>query len=391
LAAPAKRAVAIYSDLLGAPTLAFLKAQAESLTRFTPIYVGSRGYGKRGIEFPADRRIVINPSGSLLGKLREIPYKVFGYDPGFFRRVEASRPVLLHAHYGPAGLVALPLARRLNVPLLVTFHGSDVTVRDEYARRASYTHRVYCRHKNLVVKEGSLFLCISQFIRNRLLQQGFPDERTILHYIGVDMQFFHPDGAASRRPVVLFVGSLREVKGCEYLIRAMGQLQELVPDVELVVIGDGPLRRPLQELARKLLRRCRFLGYQPQAVIRDWMRQSKVFSVPSTEAASGATEGLGLVFLEAQATGLPVTSFASGGIPEAVAHGETGLLAPERDWQQLARDILQLLQNEPLRLRMSEAGQKRVRNSFNLETQTRKLEQIYESVLSRYKQETEGC
>jgi len=94
---------------------------------------------------------------------------------------------------------------------------------------------------------------------------------------------------------------------------------------------------------------------------------------------------LGLVFLEAQATGLPVVSFATGGIPEAVAHGETGLLAPDRDSRSLAGNILQLLQNESLWQRMSHAGQTRVRKLFDLETQTGKLEGVYESVLSRYK------
>lgn len=88
-----------------------------------------------------------------------------------------------------------------------------------------------------------------------------------------------------------------------------------------------------------------------------------------------------MVFAEAQAIGLPVASFSSGGVPEAVLHGETGLLAAEGDWRALARNILLLLENDELWRRMSEAGQKRMRECFDLTKQTAKLEQIYGNLL----------
>jgi glycosyltransferase involved in cell wall biosynthesis len=89
------------------------------------------------------------------------------------------------------------------------------------------------------------------------------------------------------------------------------------------------------------------------------------------------------VFVEAQAMGLPVISFANGGIPEAVTHGETGFLAAERDWKVLAEYILHLLEDEILWQRFSQKGQERVRTMFNLRSQTRALEEIYDAVLRR--------
>jgi len=89
-------------------------------------------------------------------------------------------------------------------------------------------------------------------------------------------------------------------------------------------------------------------------------------------------EGFGMVFAEAQAMGLPVVSFSSGGIPEAVADGETGLLATESDSKRLAACILRLLEDEELWQRFSQKGQERVRTIFNLKEQTRALESIYE-------------
>jgi len=111
------------------------------------------------------------------------------------------------------------------------------------------------------------------------------------------------------------------------------------------------------------------------------MNRARVFCVPSVRAASGDGEGFGMVFAEAQAMGLPVASFSSGGVPEAVLHGETGLLAAEGDWRALARNILALLEDENLWRKMSEAGQRRVREVFDLTKQTAKLEETYRSLL----------
>jgi glycosyltransferase involved in cell wall biosynthesis len=165
----------------------------------------------------------------------------------------------------------------------------------------------------------------------------------------------------------------------------MQQVQTVRPEVELVVVGDGPLRPEWEFLAKSSLRQFRFLGFQPQHVIKKWMNLATVFCVPSAKASSGATEGLGLVFLEAQSMGLPVVSFASGGIPEAVAHGKTGLLAAEGDFETLGKNILLLLENESLWKQMSELGEKRVQDLFDLEMQTAKLEGLYKSVLKASK------
>jgi glycosyltransferase involved in cell wall biosynthesis len=111
------------------------------------------------------------------------------------------------------------------------------------------------------------------------------------------------------------------------------------------------------------------------------MNKATVFSTTSVVAGSGDAEGFGMVFAEAQAMGLPVASFASGGIPEAVEHGVTGLIVPERDVDALANNILMLLSNRDLWQRFSIAGQERVKRLFDLQKQTAKLEAIYQEVI----------
>jgi colanic acid/amylovoran biosynthesis glycosyltransferase len=350
------------------------------LQEFVPYYAGARAYSRAGLRLPSERTIVINRKGTNIGKIMEIPLKVFGYAPLFFRRAKRCAPVLVHAHTGPGALTALPLAGYLKVPLVATFHGGDVTA-DPEGDKAHYTFRIYGKHFRSLQSRGALFIAVSKFVHAKLLEQGYPAERTVLHYIGVDTTFFQADQQVPREPVVLFVGSLHQGKGCEYAIRAMAKVQSALPQMEFVVLGGGRLRDSLETMAKEKLRRYRFLGTQPPQVVRSWMNRASLFLAPSVTSDTGWTEAFGLVFAEAQAMGLPVVSFSSGGIPEAVAHGETGFLAVETDWEALANYILLLLKSSDVWARMSVAGQRRVSEHFNLETQTRQLEGHYRQVL----------
>jgi colanic acid/amylovoran biosynthesis glycosyltransferase len=202
-----------------------------------------------------------------------------------------------------------------------------------------------------------------------------------VHYIGVDTEEFKPQFREPRKKMVLFVGRLVEKKGCEYLIRAMEPIQKAMPEVELVIVGDGPLRQSLERLAESLLRKFTFAGPQTGLEIQHWMQRATVLSTPSVIASSGDAEGFGMVFIEAQSSGLPVVSFASGGIAEAVTHGETGYLAPEKDWRTLSDYIARLLGNGELWERFSRAGRSLVEKTFDLKMQTEKLERIYEQTI----------
>jgi colanic acid/amylovoran biosynthesis glycosyltransferase len=378
-----KPTVAIFAEPLLAPSMTFIRAQASALTEFTAVYVSPQR-ASPGLEVPSDRTVVLcdNPRASWFwNRLRQVPFKVFGFDPRFFQRVAAHHPALLHAHFGPAGLTALPLARWLKIPLIVTFHGFDGTVADAYLARSHYRVRAYLRNRHILQREATLFIAVSEFLRKQLIARTFPEERIVVHYTGVDTNFFQPVSSISRGPVVLFTGRLTEKKGCAYLLRAMHDVEQAMPDAELVIVGDGHLRQELEELAKKILRKYRFLGWLPPEAVREWMNRARVFCVPSVRDASGDGEGFGMVFAEAQAMGLPVASFSSGGVPEAVLHGETGLLAAEGDWRALARNIITLLENGNLWRRMSEAGQKRMRERFDLMKQTAKLEQTYGTLL----------
>lgn len=370
--------VVFFCGKLLPPSETFIKAQGEGLQQFTPYYVGSRFV--KGLPLPSERTLTIN-QGGVVGNLEEVVFKVSGFAPKLYQQVQQLHPALIHAHFGVCGALALPLMRSLKLPMIVTFYGLDATMKDDYARKESITTRVYLRRREALKREANLFIAVSEFIKEKLIEQGFPADKIIAHYYGVDTEKFTPDPSIPRERVVLFVGRLAEKKGCEYLIQAMAQVQEQMNDVELVIIGDGPLRENLEALAAKSLRRYKFLGLQPSDVVKSWMNRSLLLAVPSVTASTGDSEGLPTVVVEAQSMGLPVVGSIHAGIPQAVAHGETGFLAPERDWKTLAEYILLFLNDRTLWQSCSVNGQQRVRDHFNLSKQTRILEDIYRSFL----------
>jgi len=147
-------------------------------------------------------------------------------------------------------------------------------------------------------------------------------------------------------------------------------------DARLVIIGDGPLRSQLEAMAP----RAEFLGAQPGDAVKRWMNRARVFCVPTVRAANGDMDGCPIVFFEAQAMGLPVVAFASGGTPEAVADGETGLLAKERDTVGLAERLARLLDSDQEWGRLSARARARVESDFDIVKQCEKLETIYDGL-----------
>ncbi|MGA9379007.1 MAG: glycosyltransferase [Phormidium sp.] len=371
--------VIFLTGLLLPPSETFIKMQGDSLKQFTPYYFGSRF--AKGLSLPSDRTFVIN-QGSTLGSAKEALFKLTGIAPALDRKIQHLNPVLIHAHFGVNGVLAMPVAKRWKLPLITTFYGLDSTLDQSNFQKTSLTQQVYFRRQSALKQEAKLFIAVSGFIKQKLLEQGFPPDKVVAHYIGVDTQALQFKPEIPRDPVVLFIGRLVEKKGCEYLIRAMAQVQSADPNVELIMIGDGPLRTSLESLASGLLKKYQFLGTQTPDVCKDWIYRAKLLVVPSVTAANGDSEGLPTVLLEAQAMGLPVVASSHAGIPEAVIHGETGFLAPERDWQQLAQYISQLLSDQDLWQRFSINGQEQIRLHFDLHSQCRGLENLYQTVIS---------
>jgi len=327
---------------------------------------------------------IVLREGGWLASVEELAFKLWRRAPRFERRLEAASPALVHAHFGPDAFRILPVSRRMHIPLIATFHGFDATTDDYWARRSFYGHRAYARDKSQLYSEAVLILAISEHVRKCLIDQGFPENKVRVLYTGIDLSMFCASNEKLHRKGVIFVGRLVEIKGVEYLIRAMAPLQQRYPDLTLTIVGDGPLRRQLEAMASRMLRRFEFRGTVSSSEVKSLLLQSRVFCGPSIRAHTGASEGLGMVFLEAQAMGVPVVAFSHGGIPEAVRDRETGLLVPEGDWNALSARIESLITDDAMHARFSQAAREHVRRHFDIVRQSAMLEDLYDEARATY-------
>ncbi len=361
--------VLVFEETLLPPSETFVLSQMTALRRYEALLCGLER-SRPSLPIMNDILLLADYSAAF-ARIRAKLYRRTGIAPLFHSQARRFRPDLVHAHFASGGCSAMPLARCLGIPLIVTLHGADITVRTQPAHYAQ------------LATEAARFICVSAFIRDQAIQSGFPPDKLVMHYIGIDRKLFEPSATSMNTRKVLFVGRLVEKKGLEYLLRAMRIVQERDRHCELLVVGDGPLRSTLQALSENLQIRCRFCGVQPPDAIRQLLQDTRVFCVPSVTAANGDSEGLGIVFAEAQAMGVPVVSTLHGGIPEIVSDGKTGLLVPERDPAALAEALSILLQDDSLWSGFHQAAPIHIERCFDLSTQTAVLETIYDQCVAR--------
>jgi glycosyltransferase involved in cell wall biosynthesis len=359
----------------------FILAQAKALRTFEPVFAGVHA-APHSLALDVAATLV-SPSPTLSGKVMRHVYWRTSIAPKFYRHLRSIGLDLIHAHFAVDGAAALPVRARLGIPLIVTLHGYDVTSSEAFLRRSN-EGRLYLRRRKELWARASLFLCISEFIRDKALEQGFPSEKLCTHYTGTDLDLFKLQPRTRDPHMILFVGRLVEKKGCTHLLEALARIRAQHPALHLVIIGTGPLEATLRQRVAAEGLPCKFLGMQAAHVVKDYMARARVFCVPSVAAANGDSEGLGMVFAEAQAMGTPIASFQHGGIPEVVRHGRNGLLAPEGDSEALGTNLLQLLRDDATWTSHSRAGVSWVHGQFDITKQTVELERIYRRVLKNW-------
>jgi glycosyltransferase involved in cell wall biosynthesis len=381
------RKVIVYRKELLRLTDTFVGAQVRSYRRWHAVLFGERiwpgGLSLEGIQ----SRTLIDGRSTLVKRIFAKTRQLAGVAPAsVIRKFEAEGAQLIHAHFGHDGILALPYARNLNLPLVVTLHGHDVSIRKDCYRAGGHgiqQKRYPDQFAAMVSHRNVHFIAVSNVLRQTAIDFGVPKDRVAVCYTGIDLRQFEPGPKriSDRRRRIVFVGRLVEMKGCAYLIEAFVEISRCIPGAELVVIGDGPLRNDLAALARKLDVRVKFLGAVTQDIVKRQLNEASVFCLPSITASNGNFESFGMVLLEAQACGVPVVTSALGA-KEAVADGLTGFIFPEKDVGTLVRRVCEILGNNELALRLSQAGPRFVRQHFDILKCTQKIEDYYDHILS---------
>lgn len=208
---------------------------------------------------------------------------------------------------------------------------------------------------------------------------------------GVDIETFQPgvDGAAVRaqhgladRPVVVCVSRMVPRKGQDALVRALPAIRRAVPDAMLLLVGSGPYHAHLRRLVRRMgmAQHVVLTGSVPANQLPAYYAAGDVFAMPCRTRRHGLdVEGLGIVYLEASALGLPVIVGDSGGAPEAVRDGETGYLVNGRDVRAIAERSAELLDDAPLRAKFGEAGRQWVLNAWRWDSAAARLRELLDA------------
>ncbi|MFL0774440.1 MAG: glycosyltransferase, partial [Prochlorococcus sp.] len=241
------------------------------------------------------------------------------------------------------------------VPMVVHFRGSDASA----DRRLGQLQERYRR----LIKLAKAFVVKSKPMQQVLMGLGAPEQAITISPSGANPVLFHGGQPAQAPPQVLFVGRFVAKKApldaLEAFVLARQQASpDLAAKMALVMVGDGPLLRDVEQRRQTLGLEHQVLlpGLQSAEQVAEWLRRSRCLLLPSRTAPDGDAEGCPVVVMEAQLAGVPVVSTFHAGIPEVVLDGQTGLLAAEGDLNGLAAALLNLLEAPQLAAEMGQAG-----------------------------------
>jgi colanic acid/amylovoran biosynthesis glycosyltransferase len=289
---------------------------------------------------------------------------------------------LLHAHFGTLGCFLLDIKEKLNLPLITTFYGYDVSRLPRLKRwRQCY---------NLLFQKGDLFLAEGPHMKHCLIALGCPEEKIRIQPIAVDVNQFSyraRQPKANDRIILFFCGRFVEKKGLIDALRAMKTALNDFPNLEFRIIGDGDLRRSIERFIaqHKLSRYVVLRGYQPYHEVIKEMEKADIVIQPSLTDRDGNTEGgAPTILLEAQASGAPILSTYHADIPNVVVHGKSALLCREKDIDGLTHNLLYLLKHQRLWASMGAYGRSFVEKNHHIGIEAPKLEAVYYYLFQRY-------
>ena len=363
------RHILAYCDKMFTPSESFIPRGYSCFERLKPIYIGHTINGPVPDGAEAIDLTDLHGFGGVSG------FKQFGWvSPKLKQRLEALNPIAIHASFGKSGAYALPLAKALGLPLAVTYYGGDAT---KTSNTKDSLLRVYNRRRQTLWDTADLILPCSDFIRRELLSKGAPDRKMMVHHNTADPDKFQP---GEKQNLLVFAGRWSPKKGIDTLIEALTKLGPALDGWTVRLCGNKPEDQRdafEQALHEKLIAagvKVELAGWVPADEMPKQWAAAKIACMPSKRAPSGDAEGLPLVCIEAMLSGCALAATRHSGIVECVKDGETGFLCDEGDADALAENLRKMMANPEATARMGQAGRTFAMEDFNLQKQSRKLE-----------------
>jgi glycosyltransferase involved in cell wall biosynthesis len=289
------------------------------------------------------------------------------YLRNFFKRNNIN---VVLAEYGVTGSAALGICQKLEIPLVVHFHGYDAYSRpilDRYQQKYEQMF-AYC----------SAIIAASRHMVDQLVKLGAPRGKVFYNAYGVDVAKFKQTSLLTCPLQVIAVGRFAEKKAPYLTILAFKKVLEALPEARLVMIGEGSLHVVCAQIIKSLHMEhaVDLRGVLKHDEIASLMQGSRVFVQHSLVPKSGDSEGTPVAILEAGASGVPVVSTKHAGIVDAVIHDKTGFLVDEGDIDGMAEYMYRLLTNPDLAVAMGKRAREHISENFNMETSIKNLRAI---------------
>lgn len=288
--------------------------------------------------------------------------------------------ILLINHVLPMGYVGWLIKKILKVPYVIISHGTDVLLGTRNTWKISMMKKIVGESEQVIFNSESLKRRFLQSLPNleskATVSYPCPDPDFLIPPPKEEIEILRRKLALEGKKVILSISRLDEGKGFPHLVRTLPKILKKEPYTVWIIIGDGPKRLQLmQDIQDHSLQNVvRYIGEVPHELLKIYYYLADLF-VLLTHTDEGREEGLGLVFLEAAATGLPVVAGKSGGVEEGVLHTQTGIVIDIRQNALAIEDsIVTLLHNKDYAQKMGQQAKERIKTDFQWEYQLKKLE-----------------
>ena len=272
--------------------------------------------------------------------------------------IDEKKPDIIYFHFATHAGELIILRKVFDIPFVVFFHGF------EFSKNLPFDKLNYPE----MFKYGDWFFTNSKFAGMKVEALGCQKNKLSVTGLPVDdHQYPYKVRVRKDRIRILTVARLVEKKGLEYSIEAVSKLLEKYPDLEYNIIGDGPLESELLRLIAEYGAegKIMLLGSRKKADVIEYMLASDIFLLASVTAADGETEGLPMVSLESQLTGMPIIATLHSGFTDSVLDSKSGFLVPERDVEALYERLLWLIENPQVWEKFGKTGREHVLNNFS--------------------------
>lgn len=317
--------------------------------------------------------------------------------PAFFeilKLIKKIKPDILHTHTSKAGFLGRIAGRLAGVKTVVhTPHGHIF-----YGYYNSLISRIFIYLEKLASRFCDKIITLTEIEKREYIKEGVADKEKIISIpCGIDIDRFtqlegkshlslltgftlnkdksirNKLGISADAKVIGWVGRLEPVKDCECFLRACHLIKKDLPDAKFLIVGDGPLRKEMEELALSLALKndAIFLGFRND--------MPEIMNSIDVLVHTPLNEGLGRVLLEAFVCEKPVVAADVGGIPEIVKHGINGFLVPSKDYISTAREAVKILKDNPLGQRLGRAGRE-MANGFSIKKMIEKTNKLYKEL-----------